>query len=96
MLRRYPAAASLPLVQAAQLAGEGKGEQADAVLASAASTAAAPQRRQHVQLMRAHLAASQAHPDQVWQGCHALLAELGLVLNLVLTRHAEGLQKEAL
>ena len=67
-MRRYPAAASLPLVKAAQLAGEGKGEEADAVLASAVSSAAAPQQRQHVQLMRAHLATSQARPDEVRQG----------------------------
>ncbi|KAK9826948.1 hypothetical protein WJX74_001295 [Apatococcus lobatus] len=71
--KRYPGAASLPLVQAAQLAGEGKEQEADAVLASATSAAAAPQQRQHLQLMRAQLATSHAHPDTAAQ----LLADLG-------------------
>ena len=69
-LHRFPASACLPLVQAAQLAAEGKVEEADELLAAAAASAGiTPQQRQHLLLMRAHLAASHIQPTQVCKLC---------------------------
>ncbi|KAK9863884.1 hypothetical protein WJX84_011397 [Apatococcus fuscideae] len=62
--KRYPTAASLPLVRAAQQAGEAKLEEADATLGLAAAQTADAEQQQHLQLMRAHLAATHAHPSQ--------------------------------